>query len=337
MKIATAPRPYICSIVALVLALSGTAGIVHADNAVKKAESQLADLRFEEASETAVSALKKGSRGPSEVVALYMLLGQISASMSKDKDAVSYFHNALSISSDAALPAGASPKLSEPFDKAKARIEGTTPIALEYEVEEDGRVIVTISSDPANLVGGAALIYKEAGKEQIKKGRGRDTVKMKVPEGATDLQIVAVDLYGNQINTATALDLESDGEETVVQDKATERRGRPLFSRWQLYAGLTVGAAIGGGYFAFKTKSLVDDAEALEDGSEFTQAKKLEDRAKTKALYANIGFVAAALLAGTTYWVYTTKSGDSEKAPTTTSITPYLSPTEVGVAAALHF
>lgn len=325
-----------CTLMGLILSVGGVA---IADKAVEKAEAELAELRFDDARQTATAALKKGTRGSAEVVDLYMLLGQVSASMGKDKDAVKYFHNALSINLEAALAPGASPKLSEPFDTAKARLDGANPISIEYEAKDDRRVIVTISSDPANLVGGAALLFTQDGEEQVKKGRGRDTVKMKIPEGAADLRIVAVDLYGNQVNEAIDLDLGGGGGAEIggAGVKKASRPGRPIHTRWQLYAGLTAGAVLAGGYFGFKSKGFIDDAEALEDGTEFSKAEQLEDFAKTKALYANISFVAAALLAGTTYWVYSTKSGGAEKAATTTSIAPYLTPEEVGIAAAFRF
>jgi hypothetical protein len=326
-----------CTLIGLILSVGGVA---LADKAVDKAEKQLADLRFDEAKDTATTALKKGTRGSAEVVDLYMLLGVVSASMGKNNDAINNFHNALSINLEAKLAPGASPKLSEPFDTAKAKLEGANPITIEYEAEDDQHVVVTISSDPANLVGGAALLFTLDGEEQVKKGRGRDTVNMKIPEGATDLRIVAVDLYGNQVNEAIDLNLGAEGREQVggAGVKKASRPGRPIHTRWQLYAGLAVGAALGGGYFGFKSKGFIDDAEALEDGTEFSRAKQLEDFAKKKALYANISFVAAALLAGTTYWIYTTNSGGVEKAAsTTTSIAPYLTPEEVGIAAAIQF
>ncbi len=340
-KMRFAPTTILGLICAVQISTSATA---LADKAVDKASRQLADLRFDEAQTTALSALKKGSRGPAELVDLYMLLGQVSASIGKDKDASNYFHNALSIDGDASLPAGASPKLSDPFDMAKGRLAGATPIALDYESKGEGRVIVTITSDPANLVGGAALLYSADGKSQIKKGRGRNTVKMKIPDGATDLEITALDLHGNRLNEPIELDLDNEGGAKDNKGKDLVAGGssndgstsRPLFTRWQLYAGLTLGAALGGTYYAFKSSGFVKDAEALEDGTEFTMAQRLEELAEEKALYANIGFVAAALLAGTTYWVYSSYSGETEK-PTKTSIAPYLAPGEVGVAAAIRF
>ncbi len=336
MNIATLTRHSIsCTLIGLVLSFGSVA---LADKAIEKAKSQLADLRFDDAKDTATKALKSGTRGPSEVVDLYMLLGEVSASMGKDKDAENYFHSALSINLAAALGPGASPKLSEPFEEAKSRLDNSDSIELDYGAFDEGRFVVTVTSDPADLVGGAALLYSEDGQEQRKKGRGKNTIKMKVPDGATNLQIVALDLYGNQINEPVDLDLDSgtNGASGLGASKSS-KAGRPLFNRWQLYAGLTVIAAATGGYFSFKSKGFVDDAEALDDGAEFSKAKQLEDFAKEKALYANLSFVAAALLAGTTYWVYSTNSGGQEKAPANASISPYLTSKEVGIAAAIQF
>ncbi len=340
MKFAPFTAPILGS--TLVSLLLATSGVAMADKAVDKAEEQLANLRFDEARNTAKSALKEGSRGPSEVVDLYMLLGQVSASTGKESDAVNFFHNALSIDIDATLPSGSSPKLSEPFDKAKSRLEGASPITLEFKDKGGGRVIVKITSDPANLVGGAALLYSQDGKEEIKKGRGRNTVKMKIPEGASNARIAAVDFHGNRLNDPVDLGQSGSGsgEATTVAlgTKTDEAPGRPLFSRWQLYAGLAVGAALGGGYYGFKSRGFIKDAEALEDGTEFSEAQRLEDLAKEKALYANIGFVAAALLAGTSYWVYSSNAGKKETPPTTTtSLTPYLTPEGAGFSAAFRF
>lgn len=330
-----ARRSISCTLVGLVLSFGGVA---LADKAIEKAKGQIADLRFDAAKGTATAALKKGTRGPNDVVDLYMLLGEVSASMGNDKDAENYFHSALSINLSATLEAGASPKLSEPFEAARRRLTGAEPITLDYESFDEGRVVVSVVSDPAKLVGGAALLYTENGEDQTKKGRGADKVNMKVPDGATDLKIVALDRYGNQLNEPIELEVESEsGGTSNLGAGKTSKPGRPLFNRWQLYAGLSVVAAATGGYFAIKSKGFVDDAEALEDGSEFSKAKQLEDFAKEKALYANISFVAAALLAGTTYWVYATKSGSTEKPPAKATISPYLTSDEAGIAAFIQF
>src|SRR5690606_34005427 len=110
------------------------------------------------------------------------------ASLGEDSEAVAMFHNALSIDATTRLPEGVSPKLSEPFATAQARLVGATPIAVEVEQLQEGLLVVRVDSDPANLVGGAQVNYKLKGKSATLRGSGRSTIEVVVPEGASGLE-----------------------------------------------------------------------------------------------------------------------------------------------------
>ncbi len=323
-------------------------GHAFADDAIPTAESHLAELRFDEAKAVATAALDKGKNGPKDLARLYMVLGQIEASLGNDSDAEAAFLNALSIDATIELPAGVSPKLSEPFASAGARLTGAKPIALDFEQLEDGLLVVTVASDPANLVGGASLSYlaKGKGKPKTLRGTGRSTIEIVVPGGADKLKVTALDPHGNRLTAPVevAWKQTSDAASTdVVSEKTSEKTGtggskKAIYEHWQIYAGFAGASLLGGLYLGKTAEDFAADVGKLEDGTEFSVAKKLEDKAESRALYANISFVGAGLFGAAAYWMYS-RSSDSEKTPrpTTAIIVPTISSHSLGLGASLRF
>ncbi len=308
--------------------------IAHADNVTKKAERELAELRFDRAADLATEALAEGKRGPEELVALYMILGRVSASLGQDVKAQAYFQSALSINSNADLPQGVSPKLSIPFVSAKKELQDAKPLELLAERDDMNQLSVQVSSDPAQLVGGVEARFDVDGKPEKLRGDGRDIIRLDLPEGAKNVSIVAVDQYGNRLTGE--LDVGSVHETLVTIDQVSQPNP-PLYKRWQLYTGLAVATLASGAILGDAARRKTDEIEQLPDGTEFAIALELEDQAKSRALYANISFAATGILGATAIVMYLSQGSGSESQPGQATLHPILGRDHVGVSASLRF
>lgn len=299
---------------------------------IDKARSALDDLRFEDAQQAAEAALGDGSRTPVEVAALYMLLGEVAASLGDKEQARAYFHNALSIDIDLRLPSDISPKIGKPFAAAQANLEGADPISLRATSNEDGLLIIEVVSDPANLVNGAKVIYQLDGEEAAETGQGRDKIEIELPENATDLRLSGIDGSGNRLTEIQEVTLSA----IQIPVTTTQQKTSPAFySQWEVYGGLALGLALGGTYFGYRARSIADELTGLEDGTEYSKAVALEDDGKKKALYANISFAGAGLLTIVSVLLY--RSQDDGAKGERITLVPQLSGDYAGTTAIIRF
>lgn len=332
------PKPHLLALLAF-LSL-GASHEAYADGAVPTAEEHLEELRFEEAQALAQSVLSKGKSDPQEVGRLYMVLGRVAASLGEDSEAVAMFHNALSIDATLRLPDGVSPKLSEPFATAQARLEGATPIAIEVQQLDAGLLVVRVDSDPANLVGGAQVVYKIKGKSKTQRGTGRSTIEIVVPESASAIEVTALDMQGNRLTAKQNLLSKKSAPSVEVSSTVTKEPSTPgpaLYERWEIYGGAAGIALLGGLYLGKTADDAASEVSKLEDGTEFSVAKALEEKATSRALYANITFAGAGLLGAAAVWMYTRGDDEPEARAKTAIVVPTVSRDGLGIGASLRF
>ena len=97
---------------------------------LERARTEIGELRYEEAQKTVEKAIRSGTNGPADMAELYLLLGEVKASLGDDETAQNAFRSALSIDPAADLRDGLSPKIREPFSKAKKSMKGKKPLAI---------------------------------------------------------------------------------------------------------------------------------------------------------------------------------------------------------------
>jgi hypothetical protein len=335
-----------------IFALSALPLRASADDAVDKARDLLLELRFDEARNTAEKALKEGKRSPPEVATLYMVIGEVLASMGQEKDARNQFRNALAVQPDLELPKGASPKLIEPFQAAQALLEGATPLDVSAHIES-GKLKISIESDAARLVGAVRVTMKIAGKRRVKRRNILDSVSLKLPDTASDIGVHILDEYGNLLLDVALGEAGDDAQEdeepaqekldpedgqVSVESAGNERPG--LAMRWELWGGVGLVFAGAATYFGVQSSKTAKDVEALPDGTEFSEAQSLEKKAKRQALYANVGFSLAGASVIAAAWLYFRErdSNSERQGPgLTAQIAPLLGTDLAGASATFEF
>jgi hypothetical protein len=111
-----------------------------------------------------------------------------------------------------------------------------------------------------------------------------------------------------------------------------------VFTSPLLWGGLAVAFAGAGAGFGLSSSAAQDELEELKERSsevEFSEAQALEDKARQRALIANVSFAAAGAAAVATVVFLLTGGGEDDEAGA--RLTPALGPDQIGVAATLRF
>ena len=91
-------------------------------------------------------AIAAGDGDRARLVEAYRLAGELAAGLEREADAVTYFRRLLALDPDAALPAGTSPKIVLPFERAREDLAGRR---LEAHAGGDG---IVVADDPRGMV-----------------------------------------------------------------------------------------------------------------------------------------------------------------------------------------
>lgn len=294
--------------VAVLLALAALAAPARADKkaAVERARGEIGELRYDDAQKTVDKAIRSGTNGPAEMAELYLLAGEVKASLGDDAAAQDAFKRALVIDPSAELRDGLSPKIREPFAKARRAMKGKKPLAIQHRIlkPDPATIAILVQSDPFGMVIGGRLIYKNAdGAERSVAGMGKERVDLKLPKGVNRFVVAAIDEHGNRlIELGSAaepltLDIESGGaspaagepesgggageEETgasgeeatspvaTVESSSDDAGGKtPLYANWLVWGGAAVTLAGVGVVTGLATRSAVNDLDDVRQNSE---------------------------------------------------------------------
>jgi tetratricopeptide (TPR) repeat protein len=225
--------------------VSGEAPASVANERLSNARSQTAQLKFGAALEAASAALDAGDAEPEETAGIYALLGQVLSTMDKREEAIDAYAHALELSPGLALPPRTSPRISEIFAAARARLKGGTLKASPSSLlGSDGAVQteVKIENDPLNLVTGATLHLPE-GPRPMAEGDGF-AAHWVCREAQCDWFVVLRDGKGNA--------LKSLGTREAPFRVLRPVSSRPLYRRPAPYWIASAVAAAVGGLFAYR-------------------------------------------------------------------------------------
>jgi hypothetical protein len=273
---------------ALAIALASTSA--HADSALlDRAQQAVDDIDYESASKLVADALDAGQLSTSDLGHAHELAGTIAAALGDTAGARDHFVIWILLEPDAALPDGASPKLTEPFEEARTHAAELGAMSIEVSVERKGagvRVILD-ARDPLNLIAG--LRVEGDGQQASERGT---SVELPIGHGAVELTVTALDTHDDAIAVRTVTVDAVGGAPRPSHE--THRSGRwPAIVRWPTWTALAVAGLGTGGYFAWQVGKDHDELDALNAASDqhtFDEALAVEQRGKAHALDADIAF-----------------------------------------------
>ncbi|MFN0250304.1 MAG: hypothetical protein ACKV2T_25725 [Kofleriaceae bacterium] len=309
--------------VALVVAVAGIASPAFAEDVahdLAKARELEAALDYAGALRIVDTALARGGSDTFQYVELHLLGGKLAAGLDRAAEAEAHYARVLALRPNTALPDGTSPKLTGPFDAAKAK---SVPLVIRV-TEVRGLVTLVPSADPLGLVAGIAVAVVDGA------GAHRDVIdrrstRIALPAGTTAIEVTALDADGHRIWSGPP------PTPVVIVDRPlpiTEKRS--WIARWPTWAIVT-GVALGvGGVSAWRVKVAQDDFDRLRaepEEHDFSELEAIERRGDRWALATNIAF-GAAIVTGVVTTILVVKGGE----PAAVGVTATGSSAGVGIS-----
>jgi hypothetical protein len=297
------------AVIAAVLCVAAPAQAQDAASLIARARSEIDGLRYDVAQATLNQALEAGGADRDQLITLYRLGGEVAGALDQAKAAEAAFTRALVLDPSLQLDAGVSPKISEPFARAKqvARRHG----ALAARDSRSGdQLVVEVTSDALKMVARArAYLQPETGVAETRILDGTRRWQVQLPAGVRSWSLSLLDARGNQL-----LVLRGTVEPAAVPvqpppvDRPAAAGGPAWYARWFTWAGVAVGFAVAGTATGLWANSIEQDLAALNMNSsshDFTEARALERKGRRVALTSNLCFGAAgaaAVVAGVLFF-----------------------------------
>lgn len=347
---------------ALAAALAGPAA-ADEPTGLERARAELGDLRYADAAATLDAALAAGTSGPADTAQIYLLLGEVRASLGQDEAAQRAFERALSLDPGLQLRKGLSPKIGRPFRRARRARRGIEPLSIAHRElgHHPTRIAVLVQSDQLAMVAAARVTAWEADgpprslSAEGKRGAAPDGnpaevhFEIKLPPGTSRITVAGVDEHGNRLVELGSPDkpialavppppappVEPAPKVTIIAD---QRESRPFYAHWLVWGGVAVAAGAAGVWAGLSAQSAVDDLDEIRGTVyevEFRRARRIADRAQQRSLIANVCFAgagAAAIVSG--ILLLQSRPNEPEERA---AVAPVIGPDQIGVAASLRF
>lgn len=311
--------------VALVVAIAAVASPARADDVARdlaEARRLEAALDYAGALRIVDQALARGGSDTFQYIELHLLGGKLAAGLDRAAEAEGHFARVLALRPDATLPDGTSPKMTAPFDAAKAR---SVPLAIRV-TSVRGLVTLVPSADPLGLVAGISVAVVD------RAGAHRDVIdrrstRIALPAGTTAIEVSALDADGHRIWAGAA------PKEAIVVERPppiAPANERSWIARWPTWAIATGVLAAAGGAGAWRVKVAQDEFDRLRDEAgehDFSELEAVERRGDRWALATNIA-VGAAIVTGVVTTVLLVRGGE----PAAVGVTATGSGAAIGVS-----
>jgi hypothetical protein len=197
-------------------------GSARADKkALDKAREAMGELRYEDAGKALDRAIKSGTNTPAEMVEIYLMQGEVRASLGDDDAAAEAFERALVLDASAELREGLSPKIREPFTAARRAMKGKKSLTIVHRIiDPDPPVIaVVVQDDPLKMLVGARIVYwtEDGDAPRSVAGSGAERIDLTLVAGAKRFVVAGIDRHGNRLielgseSEPLTLDVDSGG------------------------------------------------------------------------------------------------------------------------------
>lgn len=297
----------------LVLLVLATPLIARADNpSLAEARKAIEEIRYDDARELLVQALKQGANRPEELVEIYKLSGATAAVLGPEELAEQYYRRMLALAPDATLPPGASPRLRDPFVAAQAYMAAQQRFDARATRTERGIAVSIV--DPLGMVVAAGMLERGELRGQTPVVAGQPVVL----EDAGS-EVVLLDEHGNFLRLIAV-----PAREVVVETPDVPHT--PVLERWITWAipaGVFAGASIYLFIDAQRSRGRLDDILANPSMHYFDEAEAERRHWRNATIAAWVG-------AGLAVGFATTAFVMAQREPSVT-IAPAVGPDQAGV------
>lgn len=275
----------------LLVLLFAIPAIAYANNpSLDEARKAVDEIRYDDARELLVQALKQGGNRPEELVEIYRLSAVTAAVLGPEDLAEQYYRRMIALDPSATLPPDASPRLRDPFVAAQAYMAAQQ--RFEARVSRSDRGITVSIVDPLGMVVAAATL--EDGELRGKQPYSGQPVEL----AGAGSEVVVLDDHGNFLR------------EIAVPARAAAAEmpgapGTPLLRRpltWAIPAVLVAGATTYLFVDAQLAKGRLDDIIATSPMFFFDEAEAERRRWRRSTVLAwvgagvTLGFTATAIV-----------------------------------------
>lgn len=260
------------------VALATTA---HADGASRADDAALGDARrleanleYEPALAIVEELIARGGATPAQLVERHLLAGRLAAGLDRADVAKAHFARVLALAPTTSLPAGTSPKLTEPFEAARVI---AAPLVVEARAGVAAEIIV--KTDTLSLVAGLSARLVD---NRVLRGEG---TRVEIPRGTWAVEVSALDEHGNVLWSAPV-------DRAVDSDGGPARAHVPFYRRPTVWLGIGTFTLAVGGLSAWRFQVAQDDWDAQRAAgmTDFTDLQAIEDRGRRWGVVANISF-----------------------------------------------
>lgn len=293
----------------VVLALIAATSTVRAEsNELETARQLEAQLEYERALAIVDKILARGGSDPVAYAELELFAGKLAAGLERPQLAEAHFGRAIAVKPDLALPDGTSPKITEPFARAKSR---KLPLLVTARSKQG---LVTIeATDALGMIRGISVHVRVGDKHADLVERS--ALRVVIGKDAEVVEVSALDVNGNRLWVGAPL-----VDTPRVVTPVTRRELRPRLTRWPTWAAITGVALFGGAVAAWRFDSAQNefDRRRIDGMTDFSELERIEARGKRWSVAANISFGVAAVAAiattifavrGSSYDVIVTPAG----------------------------
>jgi hypothetical protein len=279
------PAAWIAAVLALLVTAHAFADppVAGTRDPLDEARALQASLDYERALVIVDREIARGAANRSRLVELELLAGTLAAGIDHPDVAQAHFARVLALAPETRLPDGTSPKITAPFEAAKAT---TPPLAIAYAGSHavDATTVayaVTVGPDPAQVADG----LRAGG--IVAHGREIRLALATTPRAVT---LDVIDEHGNSI------------AELAVRAPAPPSPRSPAPSiarRWWPWAIAAGTALAGAGVAAWRFTTAQDEWNQLEAAGDhgYSELAEVESRGRAWAIAADVGVGVAAAAA----------------------------------------
>jgi hypothetical protein len=280
--------------------------------ALLEAREAMEAAEFARVLASTTNAIASGALTSLQLQECYRIEGEALVAMGKASEARSAFSKLLLINPKAVLGEFVSPKITEELEAARSALAGAV-LQAKAEARPNGGVAVKVTADPQEMSREVELAYtgSRGAVANVRSKLSNGSAAFDVPRGAAaSVELRLLDLHGNTLakySVTRTVPVAVAVEAATKKNSVEVQPSHALGSRgWIGAAGGAPLAVVGGGFGLASQGSQDDLDEVLRNPNEhyFGEAREFEDRARSRARWANVSFAAAGSLVAASAYFY---------------------------------